>query len=59
MAAKRMALGAILIGILESFASFWSSTLKETIVFGTLIPILLWRSLLAGQAHEEEEEEIA
>ena len=53
------ALGAILIGILESFASFWSSTLKETIVFGTLIPILLWRSLLAGQAHEEEEEEIA
>ena len=44
------ALGAILIGILESFASFWSSTLKEVIVFATLIPILLWRSLLAGHA---------
>lgn len=53
------ALGAVLIGILESFASFWSSTLKEVIVFATLIPILLWRSLLAGHAHEEEEEEIA
>jgi branched-chain amino acid transport system permease protein len=52
------ALGAILVGILESFASFWSSTLKEVIVFATLIPILLWRSLLSGTPHEEEEEEI-
>ncbi len=27
------AVGAILVGVLESFASFWSSTLKDTIVF--------------------------
>ncbi|RTL72910.1 MAG: branched-chain amino acid ABC transporter permease [Hyphomicrobiales bacterium] len=54
------ALGAVLIGILESFASFWSSTLKETIVFSALIPILVWRSLMAGtHESEEEEEEIA
>ncbi len=54
------ALGAILIGVLESFASFWSSTLKETIVFSALIPILVWRSLLSGtHESEEEEEEIA
>ncbi len=50
--------GAIMVGILESFASFWSSTLKEAIVFATLIPILLWRSLVTGAPHEEEEEEI-
>jgi branched-chain amino acid transport system permease protein len=50
------ALGAVAVGVLESFASFWSSTLKESIVFGALIPILLWRSLI-GARHEEEEEE--
>ena len=42
--------------MLESFASFWSSSLKESIVFGTLIPVLLWRSLLSPQQDEEEEE---
>src|SRR5499426_108379 len=51
------ALGALFVGVLESFASFWTSTLKEVVVFGSLIPILLWRSLLAGGADEEEEEE--
>jgi branched-chain amino acid transport system permease protein len=52
--------GAVAIGILESFASFWSSTLKETIVFSALIPILIWRSLLTStHESEEEEEEIA
>ncbi len=52
------ALGAILVGLLESYASYWSSTLKESIVFGALIPILIWRSLISAQ-HEEEEEDIA
>lgn len=52
------ALGALAVGILESFASFWSSTLKETIVFSALIPILIWRSLVSVH-HEEEEEDIA
>ncbi|MCA0424822.1 MAG: branched-chain amino acid ABC transporter permease [Proteobacteria bacterium] len=52
------ALGAIAVGLLESFASFWSSQIKETIVFSALIPILIWRSLAAPQ-HEEEEEDIA
>ena len=52
------ALGAIAVGILESFASFWSSTLKETIVFSALIPVLIWRSLITAH-HEEEEEDIA
>ena len=48
---------AILIGILESFASFWSSTLKESIVFAALIPILIWRSFLHGSHESEEEDE--
>ncbi len=51
------AVGAILIGILESFASFWSSTLKESIVFAALIPILIWRSFLHGSHESEEEDE--
>jgi branched-chain amino acid transport system permease protein len=51
------AAGAVAVGVLESFASYWSSSLKESIVFGVLIPVLLWRSLISPQ-HEEEEEEI-
>jgi branched-chain amino acid transport system permease protein len=51
------ALGALFVGVLESFASFYDSALKETIVFSALIPILLWRSFLTG-SHDEEDEEI-
>jgi branched-subunit amino acid ABC-type transport system permease component len=50
------AIGAILIGLLESFASFWSSSLKEVIVFSVLIPVLLWRSLSLDQTDEEDAE---
>ena len=49
------ALGALLVGVLESFAAFQSSALKDVIVFSLLIPILLWRSL--GSLHSEEESE--
>lgn len=50
------ALGAVMVGLLESFASFYASALKETVVFAALIPILLWRSLSLGHADEEQEE---
>jgi branched-chain amino acid transport system permease protein len=50
------ALGAVLVGMLESFASFWSSAFKEVIVFSVLIPVLLWRSLAIGETEEEVEE---
>ncbi len=50
------ALGALFIGILESFASFWDSSLKEVVVFSVLIPVMLWRSLSLGQADEEDAE---
>ena len=50
------AIGAILVGLLESFASFWNSSLKEVVVFSVLIPVLLWRSLSLGQVDEEDAE---
>jgi branched-chain amino acid transport system permease protein len=49
--------GAILIGLLESYASFWNSAMKEVIVFGSLIPILLWQSFATRTGVEEEIEE--
>jgi branched-subunit amino acid ABC-type transport system permease component len=50
------AIGAVFIGLLESFASFWSSSLKEVVVFSVLIPVLLWRSLALHQTDEEDAE---
>lgn len=50
------AAGALLVGLLESFASFYDSALKETIVFSALIPILLWRTFKVGARDEDDEE---
>jgi hypothetical protein len=36
--------GALLVGQLESFSSFWASAFKEVIVFTLIIPVLWWRS---------------
>jgi branched-chain amino acid transport system permease protein len=48
------AAGAVLVGLLESFSSYWASAFKEVIVFTLIIPVLLWRSLTTH--HQEEEE---
>ncbi|ODV43292.1 ABC transporter permease [Cupriavidus sp. UYMMa02A] len=48
------ALGAILVGLLESYSSFWASAFKEVIVFTLIIPVLLWRSLTGKHVEEEE-----
>jgi len=48
------AAGALLVGLLESFSSFWASAFKEVIVFTLIIPVLLWRSL-STHHHEEDE----
>jgi len=37
--------GALLVGLLEAYSSFWASSFKEVIVFALIIPVLLWRSL--------------
>ncbi|MGI9152322.1 MAG: branched-chain amino acid ABC transporter permease, partial [Rubrivivax sp.] len=46
--------GALGVGLLESFGSFWASAYKEVIVFSTILPVLLWRSLRAHRVEEEE-----
>ncbi|MFZ6757225.1 branched-chain amino acid ABC transporter permease [Undibacterium sp. Ji50W] len=49
------AAGALLVGLLESYSSFWASAYKEVIVFTLIIPVLLWRSL--NSKHNDEDEE--
>ncbi|MGV3493493.1 MAG: branched-chain amino acid ABC transporter permease [Ramlibacter sp.] len=44
--------GALAVGLLESFSSFWASSFKEVIVFASILPVLLWRSLT--DPHGEE-----
>jgi branched-chain amino acid transport system permease protein len=44
--------GALGVGLLESFGSFWASAFKEVIVFSSILPVLLWRSLT--DPHTEE-----
>jgi branched-chain amino acid transport system permease protein len=48
------AAGALFVGLIESFSSFWASAFKEVIVFTLIIPVLLWRSLTTHH-HEEDE----
>jgi branched-chain amino acid transport system permease protein len=48
------AVGALFVGLLESFGSFYASAFKEVIVFTLIIPVLLWRSFQHG--HDDEEE---
>ena len=48
------ALAAILVGVVESFSSFWASAFKEVIVFAGIIPVLLWRSLRHVSVEDEE-----
>jgi branched-chain amino acid transport system permease protein len=48
------AAGAIFVGILESFSSFWASAYKEVIVFTLVIPVLLLRSMTSRHVEEEE-----
>ncbi len=48
------AVGAVLVGLLESFSSFWASAFKEVIVFTLIIPVLMWRSLTTRHVEEEE-----
>jgi branched-chain amino acid transport system permease protein len=47
------ALAAVLVGLVESFSSFWASAFKEVIVFTVIIPVLLWRSLRSRAVEEE------
>ena len=48
------ALGALSVGLVEAFSTFWASTYKEVIVFTLILPFLLWRSL-SLKHHDDEE----
>jgi branched-chain amino acid transport system permease protein len=48
------AAGAVLVGLIEAFASFEASAYKEAIVFALIIPVLVWRSLRAHGIEEDE-----
>jgi branched-chain amino acid transport system permease protein len=50
------AVGALAVGVVESFASFWSGALKDVIVFSLLIPVLMLRSFMVTHSEEEEDE---
>ncbi|OUL99578.1 branched-chain amino acid ABC transporter permease [Variovorax sp. JS1663] len=45
------AAGALLVGLLEIFASFAASAYTEVLVFSLVLPVLLWRSI-ATHAHD-------
>jgi branched-chain amino acid transport system permease protein len=47
------AIGALMVGVIEAFGSFWASAFKEVIVFTLILPVLLWRSLRGGHSDEE------
>jgi branched-chain amino acid transport system permease protein len=49
------AFGAVVVGIIEAFASFWTSAYRDVMVFTLIIPVLFWRSLV--QPHFEDEAE--
>jgi branched-chain amino acid transport system permease protein len=44
--------GALFVGVVEAFGSFWASAFKEVIVFTLILPVLLLRSL-SGHADED------
>ena len=48
------AAAALAVGVIESFASFWASDLKEVIVFMIIVPILLVRSYGTTVLEDEE-----
>jgi len=48
------AIGALMVGLVESFSSFWASAFKEAILFGSIIPVLLWLSVTRPMSDEHE-----
>jgi branched-chain amino acid transport system permease protein len=51
------ALGSLLIGLLDSFSSFYASAFKDSIVFALLVPLLVYMSVtrISGRGEETEE----
>jgi branched-chain amino acid transport system permease protein len=45
---------ALVVGLVEAFASFGASAFKEVIVFMIILPVLLWRSLRGAPVEDED-----
>ena len=53
------ALGALFVGLLESYTAFWNSALKEVAVFAVLVPVLILRSAVQrGEAGDADGDEL-
>jgi branched-chain amino acid transport system permease protein len=48
--------GALLVGLIDSFAAFWASAFKESILFLMILPVLVWLSIRSGHALDEAED---
>ena len=46
--------GAVFIGIVEAFASFWASAYRDVIIFSLIIPVLLIRSVFSKHVIEDD-----
>jgi branched-chain amino acid transport system permease protein len=46
--------GALTVGLIESFSSFWASAYKEVLVFSLIVPVLAWRSFTHRGIDEDE-----
>lgn len=47
-------IGVVIVGVLESFASFLSSSYRDALVFSLVIPIMLWRNRHAQDDLDEQ-----
>lgn len=47
------AAGALLVGVIEAFASFWASAYRDVLVFTLIIPVLFWRSVASPVVEED------
>ncbi len=47
------AVGALLVGVLESFSSFWASAYRDVLVFTLLIPVLVWLSFRGRDTEDQ------
>jgi branched-chain amino acid transport system permease protein len=49
------AAGAVLVGLIEAYASFSASAYKEVLVFTLIVPVLIWRSFTSHTLLDDEE----
>ena len=47
--------GAVMVGLIEAYASFSASAYKEVLVFTLIVPVLAWRSFTSHDLLDEEE----